>query len=149
MNKCTQLIVRCFAIILFVVLSGCSSGVEKQAVAGDVVGTWILDTKNLRSDGYTVEDFKDFALNIRSDGSFSIAGVPPGIFLNKGAENAAFNGQWKIDDRHGFNYVDFTINNLPNFTSGRYGVNLDEWIDGCRVIRLSGGGFIYIVRRGN
>lgn len=143
----TRLIILHLTFILGIALSGCSSGGEKQMVAGDVVGTWVLDSKNFRSDVYKVEDFKDFALNIRSDGNFSIAGVPPGIFMNTGAENAAFKGPWKIDYRHGYNGIDFTITDLPGFTSGHYGVSFD-WKDGRRVIRLSSDGFIYIVRSG-
>jgi len=140
---------RCFvspAIFIGVILlSGCSSSPEKQMEAGDVVGTWTLDAKNLSSNAYSIDDFKTFALNIRSDGSFSLAGVPPGIFLNKGAENAAFEGHWNLRYREGYNYINFTLPDLPGYTSGHYGTPFD-WKDGRRVIRLKGGGYIYIVR---
>ncbi|RYD18600.1 MAG: hypothetical protein EOP88_22010 [Verrucomicrobiaceae bacterium] len=127
-------------------ISGCSTH-EQKAKPADIHGTWELDSKNLRSDTYTVDDFRGFAVNIHPDGNFSAAGIPSGQFLNKGPGKADFKGTWKLR-YDGYNYIDFTIKNLPGYTSGHYSRPI-EWKDSRRVIRLSGNDFVYIVRTRN
>lgn len=104
----------------------------------------MIDSKNLRSDVYSVDDFRGFAVSIRPNGEFSAAGIPPGLFLNNGPGKADFKGSWKLL-YDGYNYIDFTITNPAGYTIGIYGMTFD-WKDSRRVIRLNGKGFVYLAR---
>jgi len=114
----------------------------------DAIGDWEVDPNLLRSDNYRIESLRDFRITIQPEGAFTAKGVPPGLFLNKERHNADFEGTWILQyfGDVGYNRIDFTIKNLPGYTSGLFG-GLLQWKDGHWGIGVGGQyDFIRLIR---
>ena len=106
-------------------LFGCKGRREIQKA--QLVGIWKIDKEIFKSPELVVGDFSETVFNLRDDGTFSVEGLPKGVFLNEKIGLASLEGTWVKRYQDGENYLRFRITNLPNVASGTFGALVYSW----------------------
>lgn len=125
--------------ITFFLLGCLDPETDAKLSNADLIGSWEIDSNNLKSTHFSKESTKKFRLNIKKDGSLIATNVPPGILWNEAFNDTTLTGSWKHFYNDGFNYISF------DYDGGVIGCTI-QWKNGVMLIRLNNDDFVYLSR---